>query len=206
MSSSARTILLASWTAIGVGLLFEALQVGVVKLGGLPFPSVAVAVGETVQKVCWSYLVCVSLAVGTAVARASPMAVAGLGLVAAPLAFGAARSLHQGVMQLLSAGVPSGGPNVWLLAGIKAAEYAILGFAIAALIRRPEPRLPAYLRAGLVVGVIFGGLIVWLTNHAAPPAGLSATTLVARSVNEVLFPVACASLLWVTNMLARRTT
>jgi hypothetical protein len=202
---ASRTILLASWTAVGVGLLFEALQVGILKLGGLPFPAVAAAVAETAQKVCWSYLVCVSLAVGTAVARASPRAMAGLGFVVAPLAFGAARSLHQGVMQLLSAGVASGGPNLWLLAGIKAVEYAVLGFLVAVLVRRPGAALPGYLRAGLVVGVLFGGLLVWLMDRAAPPPGFSAPTLVARSVNEVLFPVACASLLWVTNTVARRT-
>ena len=204
MASTPRTILLASWTAVAVGLLFEALQLGVMRVGDLPFPALAAVVAETAQKVCWAYLVCVALAVGTAVARASPAAVAGLGLVAAPLAFGAARSLHQGVMQMLSAGVTAGGPNVWLLAALKAVEYAFLGFAITLLVRRPEPRLPPYLRAGLVVGAIFGGIIVWLMHQAATPPGLPATMLVARSVNEVLFPVACASLLWVTNTLARR--
>jgi hypothetical protein len=203
--SMMRTTLRASWYAIGLGLLFETLQLGVLKLGGAGLPAGAAIFADSVQKVSWSYVVCVSLAVGTAASRAHPVATAGLGLLAAPAAFGAARSLHKSVAQALAVGVPSGGPNPWLMAGIKAIEYAVFGYVIMRLIRRPEPRLAAYIRTGLLIGVLFGALLVWLMDRAAPPPGLSWPLLVARSLNEMLFPVGCASLLWVTNVLARRT-
>lgn len=199
-----RTILKASWYAIGLGLLFEALQLGALKLGGAGLPAAAAIVADSVQKVSWSYIVCVALAVGTAATRSSPAIVGGLGLIAAPVAFAAARALHKSVAQALTVGLPSGGPNLWLMAGIKALEYAVFGFVIMRLIRRPELRLPAYLRTGLIIGVLFGAVLVWLMNRAAPPAGLPTPTLVARCVNEMLFPAGCAAVLWVSNVLARR--
>jgi hypothetical protein len=203
-TSLTRTTLQASWYAIGLGLLFETLQLGVLKLGGAGVPAGAAILADTVQKVSWSYIVCVALAIGTAATRGNPVVTGGLGLIAAPAAFGAARALHKSVAQALSVGVASGGPNPWLMAGIKAVEYAVFGFVIVRLIRRREPRLAPYIRTGLVIGVLFGALLVGLMDRAAPPPGLSAPLLVVRSLNEMLFPAGCAVVLWVTNVLTRR--
>jgi hypothetical protein len=203
--STARTILRSSWYAIGLGLLFEGLQLGALRAGGGELPAELAILADSVQKVSWSSLICVALAAGTATTRASASTMAGVGLIAAPLAFGAARALHKSAALALDIGAPSGGPNPWLMAGIKAFEYAVFGYVITRLIRRPELRLPAYLRTGLMIGVVFGALMIWLMDRAAP-GGLNTPTLLARSVNEVLFPVGCASLLWVTNIVARRTS
>ena len=97
---------------------------------------------------------------------------------------------------------PTGSSSPWLLAGIKGVEYAIFGWLIARLMRRPEHRLPAYLRTGLLIGVVFGALLLWIMDSAAP-SGLPALTLVARGLNEMLFPVGCACVLWVSIVLAR---
>lgn len=198
-----RTIVRASWYAIGLGLLFEFLQLAVIAVGGAELPALAAVLADTAQKVSWSYVVCVSLAAGTAASRASPGAVATVGFLGAPLAFGAARAMHKTVGQVLSVSVPAGGPSPWLLAGIKGVEYAIFGWLIARLIRRPELRLPPYVRTGLVIGVLFGAWLLWIMNSATPN-GLPALTLIARGLNEILFPVGCACVLWITGVLARR--
>jgi len=203
-SSTARLLLKASWYAIGLGLLMELLQLGVIGFGGSKLPAFAAIVADTAQKLSWSYLVCVALAAGTAAARANPVALGGLGFLAAPLAFAAARAIHKSVAHALSVNLPAGGPDLWLVAGIKAAEYAVFGFLVMRLIRRPEARLVPYLWLGLAIGAIFGAVLVWLMNRAALPAGLPPTTLVARSVNELIFPGGCAAVLWITHALARK--
>jgi hypothetical protein len=200
-----RTVLRASWYAIGLGLLLQAVQIGVLAAGGAKLPPLAATAADAAQKVSWSFIVCVALACGTALARAGPGAMSALGLLAAPLAFAAARALHKTVAQVLDISVPGGGPSPWLLAGIKAAEYALFGWLIARLIHRPEPRPWPYVRTGLLIGVGFGALFLWALIGAAP-AGLPTTTLAARAINELLFPVGCACLLWVTGTLSRRVS
>ncbi|MFN0006556.1 MAG: hypothetical protein ACKVXR_01510 [Planctomycetota bacterium] len=197
------TVVRASWFAIGLGLVFEGLQVAAVSLGGGELPAFAAVLADSMQKVSWSYLVCVSLAIGTSATRASPGVVGVLGLLAAPLAFVVARVAHKTAGQVLSIVVPSGGPSPWLLAAIKAAEYFVLGWLITRLVRRREPRLAAFAATGLAIGVVFGGAMLMLMNNAAPD-GLPTPILLARGVNEILFPVGCSCLLWVTGVLAAR--
>jgi hypothetical protein len=199
------TVVRASWCAIGLGLLFEGLQVGAAYAGGGILPAFPAIVADAAGKVSWSYLVCVSLAIGTATARASPGLVGVLGLLAAPIAFTLARVAHKIAGQSLSVVVPSGGPSPWLLAAIKGAEYFVLGWLIARLLRRPEPRLAVYAATGLAIGAIFGGTLLALMNGAAPD-GLPTPILLGRGVNEILFPVGCSCLLWVTGVLTARAS
>jgi len=199
------TVVRSSWCAIGLGLLFEGLQVAAVQLGGGDLPADAALVADAVQKVSWSYLVCVSLAIGTAATRASPGAVGVLGLLAAPFAFVVARVAHKTAGQILSIVVPAGGPSPWLLAAIKGAEYFVLGWLITRLVRRHEPRITVFAATGLAVGIVFGGAMLVLMNSAAPD-GLPTPIFLARGVNELLFPVGCSCLLWVTGVLAARAS
>ncbi len=56
---------------------------------------------------------------------------------------------------------------------------------------------------GLALGVIFGGLVLFLTVHGAPkpPAAVS---LLSKGINEVLFPVGCSLVLFSATALSRR--
>jgi len=198
-----RVVVRSSWYAIGLGLLFEVLQLGALRAAGAELPALAAILADTTQKVSWSYIVCVALACGTAATRAGPGAMSVVGFMAAPLSFAAARAIHKSASQVLAVSVPAGGPSPWLLAGIKGVEYALLGWLITRLIRRPEPRLSVYARTGLIIGVLFGALLLWIMNRAAAD-GLPAPVLVARGLNELLFPVGCSCLLWITGVLARR--
>jgi len=198
-----RTLLRSSWWAIVLGLLLEGLQLAAAAAAGGATPGAGSILADTAQKVSWSYIVCVALACGTAATRGGPPAIGLLGLLAAPVAFGVARALHKSVAQALSAAAAGGGPSPWLLAGVKAAEYAVFGYVVTRLIRRPELRLPAYVRTGLLIGATFGALLLAIM-HAHAPDGLPVPVLVARGVNELLFPVGCACVLWSTALLARR--
>ncbi len=200
-----RTLLRSSWWAIILGLVFEGLQLAAAAAAGAATPVAGSLLADTAQKVSWSYIVCVALACGTAATRGGPAAIGLLGALAAPLAFGVARAAHKSVAQALAAAAPAGGPSPWLLAGVKAAEYAVFGYLVTRLVRRPELRLPAYVRMGLVIGAVFGALLLWIMDRAAPQ-GLSVPVLVSRGINELLFPVGCACVLWATGILARGRT
>jgi len=197
------TLLRASWWAILLGLALEGLQLAAAAASGAATPALNSVLAESAQKVSWSYIVCVALACGTAATRAGPGAIGALGLLAAPAAFAVARAVHKSAAQALSITLPAGGPSPWVLAGVKALEYAVFGLLITRLVRRPELKLGAYARTGLVIGAVFGAVLITIMENAAAPAGLPTPALVARGVNELLFPVGCACVLWVTSVLAR---
>jgi len=200
-----RTILHASWLAIGLGLLIEAMQLAFASGLGAPSPAVAAVLAETVQKISWSYVVCVALACGMATSAASPTLVGLVGLFAAPVAFATARAIHKSISQTLSlpavaAGV---GPTPATLAVIKGLEYLVLGLLAARVLSSSRAGFGSMLAAGVTVGVVFGGFVVWLHTSMAP-APLPTPALAGRIINEILFPIGCACVLWVTRTLTRR--
>jgi hypothetical protein len=153
--------------------------------------------------------VCVGHAIGTAVSklRVPLMGVplmGVLGLLAAPTAFAVARFLHQSATKALEVfgTVSSSDVSLVLIALLKGLEYGCLGLIIGWVGQRAWGGAFAHVAAGLAVGVVFGGAIVSLT-YAAAPDPLPTAQLVSQSVNEVLFPVGCALVLFVAAAVAR---
>ena len=56
---------------------------------------------------------------------------------------------------------------------------------------------------GLAIGVLFGGAIVGLAYSTAPEP-LATPDLVSRGVNEILFPVGCALVLFSATAVGKR--
>ena len=123
------------------------------------------------------------------------------GFIAAPIAFGIAKVLHKSASQALSLAGPTaaGGPSPFLLAFLKGLEYAVLGYVVGKLGKK-EAGLRAHALAGCIIGVIFGGVIVYLTTTiAAKPLPL--VGIVSRSANELLFPIGCSVVLYAAQRL-----
>lgn len=189
-------VLRAAWLSILLGLAVELVLVAVTAGSGGTVQGRAV-LADSVQKVSWSVLVCVGLAFGT-VASQLRAGLSGLaGLLAAPLAFTLARAAHKSAAQALDLPpmAPSG-PSPALLATLKGVEYATLGVVLVWIAKRPWGGMAAHGAAGAIIGTLFGGTIISLTVAAAQ-APVSAATLLARIVNEILFPVGCALVLYV---------
>jgi hypothetical protein len=126
------------------------------------------------------------------------------GLLAAPLALTAANIVQKGIAEALGATGVAGGPTpVWLLL-LKAAEYAFLGAALGWIGRRAWAGASAHAVVGLVAGVIFGAAILVLTVQAAPKP-LPAGGLVTKGVNELLFPMGCAMVVFISEVLGKRS-
>ncbi len=99
-SSFGATILRATWLSILLGLAMEAVLLLIAAGSGL-VPSLETVAAATVQKISWATIVCVGLALGRAASAARAPLMGLMGLLAAPLAFNVARTLHQGTTKAL---------------------------------------------------------------------------------------------------------
>src|ERR671920_921771 len=172
-------LLRAAWLAILLGFAMEALLLLFTAGFGI-VPGLKPVAADLIRQVSWSTIVCVGLALGTAVSKARAPLMGILGLLAAPLAFTISRSLHQGAVKTLEiAGSGADAPPVLLLAILKAVEYACLGLALGWIWRRAWGGLSAHIATGLLVGLVFGGTIVALTYQMSPEP-LATTALVSR--------------------------
>jgi len=194
----------AAWLAILLGLGFEVALLAISVYGG---SGTGTFVADLVKSVSWSVFVCVGLAIGTAIANARVPLMGLLGLLAAPLAFEVSRVLHKGTVEALalSGGTDTPGTATFLLAVVKGVEYGCLGLLVGWVGGRAWGGAAAHVAAGLAVGAVFGGLILGLT-FVPGPGTFSAADLLARGVNELLFPVGCALVLFSAKSLGERST
>ena len=197
------TLFRAAWLAILLGFAMEALLLLFAAGFGI-VPGLKPVAADLIRQVSWSTIVCVGLALGTAVSKARAPLMGLLGLLAAPLAFTVSRSLHQGAVKTLEiAGSGGDAPPVLLLAILKAVEYACLGLAIGWIGRRTWGGVSAHVATGLLVGLVFGGTIIALTYQMAPEPPATAA-LVSRGANEILFPVGCSLVLFAATAMGQQ--
>jgi hypothetical protein len=204
-SSLGVTLLRVAWLSVLLGLGMEALLLLLAASSGF-VPQLAEIAAASVQKVSWAVIVCTGIAIGTTVSSALRAPLMGiLGLLAAPVAFHVARTLHQGTKEALeiTGNVASVGESVFLLALVKGVEYACLGAAIGWVGRRPWGGLLSHALVGLAIGILFGGAILALT-YASAPEPPSVTALVSRGIDEVFFPVGCSLVLFSAQALGGR--
>lgn len=201
-SDAVKSLLYVGWLAVLLGLTMEAVLVALAAgFGTLKGANPVLA--DLVQKVSWSTIVCVGLAVGTTAKKARGPVMGLAGLLAAPLAFMVARSLHDGAKEALSLAADAGpGPSLILIAILKGFQYGSFGMALDWVAKKPWGGLSAHLATGLAVGVVFGGAMVALFVHAAPQTP-PVPTLVSRAANECLFPIGCALVVYTSKILKK---
>ena len=205
-----QTLLHVAWLAILLGLIIEAVILAVATVFDRLIEGKAI-VADLVQKVSWSVIVCIGLALArgaarmaTAAASAAEIALNGMGgLLAAPLAFAVARSLHEGVQEAMFIKVfQGGGGSPVLLALIKGLEYGVLGAALAWASRQTWGRVLAHAGIGLACGVIFGALLIAaMIAGAKTPMPLG--VILTRALNELIHPVGCALTLYAAEIMGR---
>jgi hypothetical protein len=201
-----RKVLRVAWLSILLGLLLEVLLLGLAlfsnTLGESPKPFLS----DLVQKVSWSFIVCLGLAFGTAASAARRPGTMGLfGLISAPLGFTIARTLHKGVNEAL--GVAStGGAFPVLILIVKSLEYGLLGAALGWLTKRSRTGtapLSLHIGTGAAIGLTFGvAIVALLARTSAAPQTL--VDLTAKGINEVLFPIGCSVVLYAAEVMGKR--
>jgi hypothetical protein len=184
-----------AWWSILLGLLMEALLL-VLRLDKLPQLQ---PVAEGLGKVTWSLLVCLGLGIGKVLSENKPFWMGFAGLVSAPLAFTAAQAVQRTVSELTSSVTAAPVTGALIAAGaFRGVEYLCLGAILAVLAQR-ESRPASYLAAGLATGVVFGGILLVLT----PGAAGSIAGLLGWAVNELLFPMGCAVILYGAGVISK---
>jgi hypothetical protein len=193
----------AAWMAVALGFALEGLTaLGAFTLGRST--SLQVFFASVGQKVGWGTIVCVGLAFAKAFKPKDAGAAAWAGMLAAPLAFTLARAIHKGLAQALGLDVASTAPALLvLLTSIKALQYGVLGSSLARLDELETATLSSYLRTGAWVAILFGGATLAATALFSPVSA-SAGAWLARGINELLFPMGCALVLFVASVAGRR--
>ena len=190
-----RRLLFAAVASIALGLVIQVL----VMLAMRKWPANPLA--ETAQKITWSTLVCSALAIGTTARKALPGVLGVMGFIAAPGAFYAAKAVQKSLSQAASGAGPTV-PTALELAIAKAIEYGIFGLLIALVASKPGRTIRTYLAIGASLGVAFTiYLLIRLTSNDPRPAG---PALAARAVNELVFPIGCALVLWAANRIGKQ--
>ncbi len=199
-----RKVLRVAWLSIALGIVLEVLLLVLAAYTGTGGTTPKPFMSDLAQKVSWSFVVCVGLALGTAAGRLRSGFMGVLGLISAPLGFTVARSLHKGVNQALGVAAAAGGASPYLIAALKAVEYGVLGATLGAISKREGgASLGSHLGAGAAIGLTFGVAIVTVLARAAA-APMGPVDLAARGINEVLFPVGCSLVLYAAEAMGKR--
>jgi len=195
----------AAWLAILLGLAMQILILAAKIAAGGQSTRLQLIV-DVASGVTWSALVCSGVAIGTVLSRHRAAMMGLLGLVSAPLAWAAAKGVQRGVQSMLSVPVETIGPLVYQVGAAKTLEYALLGVLLGRLVHTPSSTLRTHALTGLLVGLVFGGVILLLNymHASAAGGGLPAARIAAICVNELLFPIGCATVIYFVARFADR--
>ena len=193
-------LLRIGFVAIASILLGFAIQfvILLVRLFGDSFPGVARTITDITQGVTWSFLICFGVGLINAMAKLRPAVAGLLSMLIAPLAVGAAKGAQKVMGGLLSAAESEAVLSLSAIGGLRGVEYGVLGYLLARAARSRTAGLPAFAGIGLGVGIVFGGLITWLTHLAGAPQ------IAATAINEIVFPMGCAGIVYSSQIAAQQ--
>lgn len=179
--------------SLGLAVLLELLQIAVASTAGGDYgPSRAAR--DTLLKLPWAVIVCLSLWTAITLGAGRPTTIALVGLIAAPVASLFARAGAELAHAYAATAAPVPGPPALLVAGLKGLEYACLGLVLIWLRRRGWSALQHHAGAGFLIGLLFGGLLLIVTLRLTSEPFTNAA-VGAWAINEVLFPTGCALIL-----------
>jgi hypothetical protein len=195
-------LLRVAWLAILLGLLLQlALLLAAIRLG--IFAGARPLVADTVRNVSWSVLVCTGIALGRGASKGRVPLMGVTGLLAAPVALNVANMLQKAIAEALDVAGPARGLAPLGMMLVRAAEYGCLGAALWWIGRRASGGALEHLVIGLLTGLAFGAAMLALVAQSAPRP-LGADAFVVRGVNELLFPIGCALVVYAATVLGRR--
>jgi hypothetical protein len=195
-------ILAVVWMAILLGIGVQLLVLGGKTAAGAPFPGLK-WLPDLLNGVTWAVFVCAGVVLGTLASRARSAVMGLLGFISAPVAFSLAKGLQRGLQSMMDAPVDKITPALYALAGVKAVEYACLGASLGWLLGRGAVQAWRFAATGLAAGLVFGAVNVWIMATQTP-AKLPA--LIGATVNELVFPMGCALVIYLAVTAGRHLT
>lgn len=190
--------------AVGVGFLAQGLILAGKLSGGAPWPGLALF-ADLAQGITWSALICVGVGIGASLGK-HRAALAGIfAALCAPLAIALAKAAQRVVASLIDVAVNPAILSLATIGTLRALQYGILGWLLAWLVQRGETRPAPYVGSGAAVGVVIGGAILFISAGVAEQSGqvFGAPQMVASIVNDILFPIGCAAVIYVGQFVGR---
>jgi hypothetical protein len=199
-----RRIALIALLSVALGFGIQGLILAVRIAGGQSVGAVGVAL-TLAQGVTWSVLVCIGVGIATSISKARPMLAGLMSFLVAPLALAIAKSVQKMVAGLLTAVEQQAALSLSFASSVKALEYGLLGWLLARLAQRGELSAASYFGTGAAIGAFFGGTVAWLSYQAAIAKGMQMgpAQIGASLINEVVFPVGCALVVYAAQLVAR---
>lgn len=193
--------------AVLLGFAMQGLILGAKLLAGGPLPGTKLFVDLT-QGVTWSLLVCAGVGIGTSIMK---IRAALAGLVAAlfaPIALAVAKSAQKVMASAIGVADQPAALSLVTISAMRAVEYGILGWVLASLVQKEVKSASAYLGAGCIIGIVFGGAIAALGYHAASLGGqsLGSAQVAASLVNEIVSPIGCALVIYCGQLVGRNVS
>lgn len=201
-----RRITIIAGCSILLGFAIQGLILAV-KLWGGAFPAATTVITDLTQGVTWSLIICIGVGIITSLSKAKPVLAGALSFLAAPLAVAVAKAGQATVAGLISAAEQQAILSLGTISALRAVEYGLLGWALTRLVQRNEARASPYFGAGGLVGLVFGGAIVWITFSVATAASATPglAQMISTAINEILFPLGCAGVIYAGQAVTRST-
>lgn len=195
-------ILTVVWMAILLGIAVQLFVLAARTAAGGPFPGLK-WLPDLLNGVTWAVFVCAGVVLGTLASRARTAAMGLLGLISAPVGFSLAKGLQRGLQSVMEAPVDKITPALYALCAVKAVEYAALGLALGWLLSRSWAKAVHYALAGAIAGATFGAVNVWIL---AVFAKAKTPAVIGAAVNEFVFPIGCAVVIYLATAAARHVS
>lgn len=188
--------------SIALGFAVQGVVLALILWGG---GEARAAVAQGAGGVAWAALVCTGVAVGTVVARGRPILAGLVAAALAPTSLAVAKASQKVMSGWLGAAQTEAVLSLGAVSLIRAVEYGVLGWLLGSIAAAGRERAEPYLASGAAVGLLFGGAVTVLTFNAAAVAGtpLTDAKLAATVVNEVLFPLGCAFVIFLGQQVGR---
>jgi len=199
-----RRVVMVAWLAIALGFTMEALIL-TVRFAADSQPATTQVLIELAQGVTWSFFVCAGVGLGTAIAKVRASLGGVVGAISAPLAMGVAKGTQKVMVSALDLAAKPAILSITTLGVVRAIEYGLLGWVLATLAAREKPRPLHFMLAGALIGAVFGGGITALTiqTAAAKDVALELPQAIATGINEIVFPIGCALVVYITLQVGR---
>ncbi|TKT80321.1 hypothetical protein [Aquamicrobium sp. LC103] len=200
----ARRVAFISLAAIALGFVMQAV-IFVAKLAsGAAIPAAQLFV-DIAQGITWSLLVCVGVGTATSISKARPAMAGLLSMLVAPAALAVARASQKIMASLVEAAGQPAVLSVATISTLKALEYGLLGWLLARLVQRGSASALPYISVGALIGLTFGTAISVLTYRVAVAKGTppQLPAVVSTSINEIIFPVGCAFVIYLGQLVTR---
>ena len=199
-----RKIATIALLAIALGFAIQGLVL-VAKLAAANNIVWANIVVDVVGGVAWALLVCTGVGIGTSIVKARPLIAGFVALVCALIAIALAKASQKAMSGLMGAVEQEAALSLGTISLLRAVEYGLLGWLLSRLVQLGEERSWPYVRTGIAIGVVFGGAIAYFAYHVALSKGMQpgAAQIASSIVNEVIFPIGCATVIYIGQLVGR---